>query len=108
MVLDAGCGLAPAGTAAPCPCRELPARVRLLRGLPLPLDRAGPDELRLLPGIGPARAAAIVAERERGGAFADTRALQRVRGLGPTRVARLAPLLFAGRRDPACAGGDAP
>jgi competence protein ComEA len=80
--------------------------VRLLRGLPLPLDRARPGDLELLPGIGPVRAAAIVAERARGGPFAGARALERVPGLGPATAARLAPLLFTGRDDPACATGE--
>ena len=101
-----GCRLAAAGSAPPCPCAELPARLRLLRGLPLPLDRAGPDDLLLLPGIGPARAAAIVAERARGGPFAEARALERVPGLGPVTAARLSALLFAGEDDPACAAGE--
>ena len=101
-----GCQLAAAGSAPPCPCAELPARLRLLRGLPLPLDRAAADDLRLLPGIGPARAAAIVAERARGGPFAEARSLERVPGLGPVTAARLSALVFTGADDPACAAGE--
>ncbi len=50
-------------------------------------------ELRRLPGIGPARAEAILAERRRGGPFASLADLLRVPGLGPTTIERLAPHL---------------
>ena len=48
--------------------------------------------LETLPGIGPARARAIIEERCRR-PFAEVYDLQRVRGLGPARVGALAPLL---------------
>jgi competence protein ComEA len=50
-------------------------------------------ELRRLPGIGPAKAEAILAERRRGGPFVSLEDLRRVPGLGPTTIERLAPHL---------------
>ncbi len=49
-------------------------------------------ELRRLPGIGPARARAIVEERHRR-PFREAREILRVAGLGPATYERLAPLL---------------
>lgn len=104
VVLAGGaCRLAPAGSGAECPCRATPARIRLLFSLPLPLNASTAEDLRGVPGIGPARSAAIVRERERGGAFASVEALLRVDGLGPTTVQRLRSFVFVGEDDPACA-----
>ena len=52
------------------------------------LSTAGEEELRLLPGVGPALAARIAAERARGGGFASLDEVgRRVPGVGPARVA---------------------
>lgn len=88
----------------PCLCERIPARLRRVLQWPLPLNRASAEDLELLPGIGPVRAAAIVAYRERHGPFGDPADLQRVHGIGPRTAARLAGELFSGGRDPACAG----
>jgi competence protein ComEA len=53
------------------------------------LNAATLSELDDLPGIGPARAAAILQEREARGAFASVEELSRVPGLGPAAIARL-------------------
>jgi len=98
-----GCRLAAAGDAPACPCGSWGAGLRRVLGLPLPLDRANSADLATLPGIGAARAAAIVAEREANGPFASPEALERVPGIGPVTAARLVPLLFTGPDDPACA-----
>ena len=55
------------------------------------LDRASLAELDELPGIGPALAARIVADRELHGPFGSLDALQEVKGIGPRLAARLAP-----------------
>ena len=106
VATPAGCRLAPAelatATAAPaCPCEALPGRLRLLLGLPIPLATAGASDLQALPGIGPVRAAALVADRERRGAFARVEELERVPGIGPATLGRLRGLIAAGP-DPAC------
>jgi len=53
------------------------------------LNTATLSELDRLPGIGPARAAAILQEREARGPFASVEELSRVPGLGPAAIARL-------------------
>jgi DNA uptake protein ComE-like DNA-binding protein len=58
---------------------------------PIDLDRADSASLDLLPGIGPALASRIVADREANGAFGSLEQLQRVKGVGPALAARLAP-----------------
>lgn len=100
--LGATCALAEPGSAPPCPCGELPAAVRLLYGVPLPLNRASVGDLAALPGIGPARAQAIANERTRGGPFTTPADLDRVPGIGPRTAEHLAPLVFTTGPDPAC------
>lgn len=59
-------------------------------------NRAGRAELEALPGIGPAKATALLAYREaRGGgrAFRRPRDLERIDGWGPATVAAVAPYL---------------
>jgi competence protein ComEA len=65
---------------------------RLLFGLPLDPNRADARALQALPGIGPARAAAIVAERGRR-PFRDVADLRRVPGIGPVTLRRIDPWL---------------
>jgi competence protein ComEA len=69
------------------------ATARLLYGIPLDVNRASARELEMLPGLGPKLAAAIVAERENGGPFANVMALVRVRGIGPATAYGLQPYL---------------
>lgn len=78
--VEAACG----GGLAP-----LRGPARRLFGLPLDANAAAPATLETLPGIGPARAAAIVAERERR-PFRSVADLARVHGIGPRTLERLA------------------
>lgn len=55
------------------------------------LDRASVAELQVLPGIGPARAEAIVLARVRWGPFRSRADLEAIDGLGPTTIDALLP-----------------
>ena len=107
MATPAGCRVAPVGSAPPCPCEQIPAPLRRLLELPLPLNRSSAADLQELPGIGPVRAAALVAERERDGDFASADELVRVYGIGERTASRLGELVFVGDVDPACERGAA-
>jgi competence protein ComEA len=60
---------------------------------PVDVNRASAEELQSLPGVGPATAAAIVAERERNGPFVGVDDLDRVRGIGPAKLEALRGLV---------------
>ena len=103
--MDASCAFVAEGAAwvgGPCRCDEIPADLRGVLSLPLPLATVSAADLERLPGLGPARAQAIVLERARRGGFASLDELQQIRGLGPRSVAALRDHLFVGA-DPACA-----
>lgn len=59
----------------------------------LDLNEAGAAELEALPGLGPARAAAIVAYRVRHGPFGAIEDLTAVPGIGPVLLKQLRPYL---------------
>lgn len=61
---------------------------------PVDVNRASVRELEVLPGVGPATAAAIVAERERNGPFSSFEDLERVPGIGPSKLAGLVGLVI--------------
>lgn len=60
---------------------------------PVDVNRATAEQLEALPGVGPSTAAAIVAERERNGPFVSFDDLERVRGIGPAKLAGLVGLV---------------
>ena len=60
---------------------------------PLNLNQASAGDLEMLPGIGPATATAIVAERERNGPFLGVDDLERVPGIGPAKMSALRDLV---------------
>ncbi|MGH7498168.1 MAG: ComEA family DNA-binding protein [Gemmatimonadales bacterium] len=62
-------------------------------GAILDLNSATAVELERLPGIGAAKARAIVADRERHGSFSRVADLDRIPGFGPAAVARLSGLV---------------
>jgi competence protein ComEA len=80
-------GCRPGGGAA-----ALRGPARRLLGLPIDPNRADAATLETLPGVGPARAAAILAARARR-PFARVEELDRVPGIGPRTLAGIAGLL---------------
>jgi competence protein ComEA len=62
---------------------------------PVDLNRATVEELESLPGIGPARAQAIVEHRDAHGPFAEPGDLRAVPGIGEATFQRLADLVSA-------------
>lgn len=56
---------------------------------PVDVNRATAAELERLPGVGPATAAAVIAERDRNGPFVSFADLERVPGIGPAKLAAL-------------------
>ena len=56
---------------------------------PIDVNTAAHEELQLLPGIGPALAGRIIANREQSGQFRSPAALQRVKGIGPKTVSKI-------------------
>jgi competence protein ComEA len=79
--------------ADPGPPRALADEERLLLGLPLDLNRAGPRALAFVPGLSRSLAAAVVADRAARGPFEAVDELVRVHGVGPKRLARARPAL---------------
>src|SRR5258706_10569801 len=69
------------------------AEAEVPRSASIDIDRASAEELERLPGIGPALAARIIAERGAGGRFGGPDGLLRVRGIGPKTLARIRPYL---------------
>ncbi|MCB9746463.1 MAG: ComEA family DNA-binding protein [Alphaproteobacteria bacterium] len=53
------------------------------------INTASQSELETLPGVGPAKALAILGDRETNGAFGSCQDLTRVSGIGPATVANL-------------------
>jgi competence ComEA-like helix-hairpin-helix protein len=68
----------------------------LPRALTLDVNRDPAARLQLLPRVGPARAAAIVRERERSGSYRGVGSLRRVPGIGPRTVEALSDSATAG------------
>ncbi len=67
-----------------------------LAGHPLDLNRANLDELTLLPGIGPKRAAAIIRYRAQKKGLGSLDELGEIPGFGPKLIERLRRIAFCG------------
>ena len=79
--------------ALPAPRGVCPEESAPNSGQPLDLNQASEAELQRLPGIGPARARAIVAFREEHAGFRSVAQLLRVKGFGRATLRRLRPML---------------
>jgi competence ComEA-like helix-hairpin-helix protein len=94
-----------APSSPPDSAAALPVPARASREVPvgrIDPNRATVSELVRLPGIGPALAGRIVADRDQHGAFPSPQALLRVRGIGPKTLDRIRGFLSF----PSPAGGD--
>jgi competence protein ComEA len=67
-----------------------PAKMKVL-SIPVNLNTAGVEELDILPGVGPKTAQAIIDFREAHGRFSSLEDLQKVKGLGPKKLAAIRP-----------------
>jgi competence protein ComEA len=73
------------------------------------VDRASPEEIERLPGIGPELARRIVADREAHGPFGSLEVLARVHGVGPGALRLLRDVAsFSGVATPVAPGSPAP
>ncbi len=109
LMLGAALGLLLAALAgepsSPRPGTALPPKsgaARLLWGAPLDLNREEAASLEALPGIGPARARAIILARP----FCRVSELDRVPGIGPLTLLRLRGRVAVGARLAACSERD--
>ena len=87
LALLATCSLAFAASAAPAD--EAASRVTGV----VNLNTATADELQLLPGIGAARAQAVIDLRKQRGGFKSVEELKDVKGIGDTALERLRPFV---------------
>jgi competence protein ComEA len=95
-----GRGVAPRGwlgcEADPGPPRALAADERLVLGLPVDVNQADERARAHVPGLTRRIARAIVEDRDTHGPYTDLADLERVRGIGPKRLAAARARLFAG------------
>ena len=87
LALLAACSLAIAASAAPEAGGDTGPR---LTGV-VNLNTATADELQLLPGIGAARAQAVIDLRKQRGGFKSIEELKDVKGIGDSALERLRP-----------------
>ena len=73
---------------------HIPASDRLALGMPIDLNRATPEELALIPGIGRSTASKIVRFREEKGLFSSIGELKRIEGLGKKQYEGVRKYLF--------------
>jgi competence protein ComEA len=86
-----------AGAAAASSTAGALSRARATPEDPVVLNQAALEDLRRLPGVGPKRAQAILALRQRMGRFRQLEDLLKVKGIGRSTLRKLRPLV---RLDP--------
>jgi len=74
---------------------------------PIVLNEASVEDFQRLPGIGPKKAQAIVALRQRMGRFRQVEDLMKVKGIGRTTIKRLRPLVRVDAKRQEAGGADA-
>ena len=73
-------------------------------GLPIPINSADARTLATIPGLGPVKSKALVNHRFTHGCFEKIKAIERVHGIGPKTVLKVAPYLrIDGFGDRSCA-----
>jgi competence protein ComEA len=72
---------------------SVPAEFALFFHRPLPLNKSRLEDLTMLPGIGPHRAALLIAARQQKGRLEGPEDLLAVPGIGPATLGRLLPLV---------------
>lgn len=77
-------------------------------GCSVELNSATSAQLETLPGIGPAKAAAILEYRSSSGPFTTVEQLDNVTGIGPATLANLRPYVCVGEGDAAATGSAPP
>ncbi len=77
-----------APTPAPEPARPSPVAAAVAR---MNVNTATQAQLELLPGVGPALAQRIIADREKNGRYTAIEQLDRVKGIGPKTIEKLRP-----------------
>lgn len=82
-----------AGATAPAATATANSAGKATENAPVGLNSAALDDLRRLPGIGPKKAAAILALRAKLGRFRRAEELMRVKGIGRKTFAKLRPLV---------------
>lgn len=80
-----------------------PEPEKLGAGMTIDVNTATAEQLQLLPGIGPSRAAAIIENRRAMGPFRTVEDLARIRGIGPATVEGVRPYVTLSM--PAAGGG---
>ena len=81
------------GENVPVAVEDTPGASGAVPAGPIDLNHATVEELDVLPGIGPATAAAIVDHREQNGPFGTIDDLEDVRGIGPAKLEAIRDLV---------------
>ncbi|NLA39890.1 MAG: helix-hairpin-helix domain-containing protein [Smithella sp.] len=77
---------------------DMDAATRLALGLPVDINLAASDDLRMIPGVGKKLAADIAALRKQKGRFEKLDQLMEVKGIKESKLAKLRPYLFIDSR----------